>query len=215
MSNRNYSKIIAANIAGLRKKSGMTQADLAEHLGYSDKSISKWERGESLPDVLCLRAIAELFGVTTDYMFEETHEESAEEPPAPVPGTEAEKERYTVNFRSIVSVAVAGVWLAAAAVFAILMLCGIKSAMPFVIALPVSTLLLVIFNSIWGRKKLTFYTVSAFVISVLFLVCWFTRQYSTWYLMLLGIPSCGIVALACNIVKKEEKECDSNPNKEE
>ena len=56
--------IIAGNIGQLRRKTGMTQLELAEKLNYSDKAISKWERGESVPDISVLKSIADLFGVT-------------------------------------------------------------------------------------------------------------------------------------------------------
>ena len=45
---------VANNIAQLRKSKGLTQLELAERLNYSDKAVSKWERGEGLPDVLVL-----------------------------------------------------------------------------------------------------------------------------------------------------------------
>ena len=57
---------IAQNLAYLRTNSGMTQAELAERMHYSDKAISKWERGESVPDVFVLKQLADLFGVTVD-----------------------------------------------------------------------------------------------------------------------------------------------------
>ena len=60
-------QIIAKNIASLRQASGMTQLELAEKLNYSDKAISKWERGDSIPDVLVLKTIADLFSVSLDY----------------------------------------------------------------------------------------------------------------------------------------------------
>lgn len=63
--------IIAKNICGLRKREKMTQADLAEKLFYSDKAVSKWERGESLPDAEMLYQIAELFHVDVQYLFTE------------------------------------------------------------------------------------------------------------------------------------------------
>ena len=61
--------IVGKNLSSLRKAHKMTQAELAEHLNYSDKAISKWERGESLPDADSLLALANLFGVTVDYFF--------------------------------------------------------------------------------------------------------------------------------------------------
>ncbi|MBQ7100690.1 MAG: helix-turn-helix transcriptional regulator, partial [Clostridia bacterium] len=55
---------MAKNISELRKASGLTQAQLAEKLSYSDKSVSKWERGDGVPDVVVMQKMAELFGVT-------------------------------------------------------------------------------------------------------------------------------------------------------
>lgn len=63
--------IIAGNISGLRKAAKMTQADLADKLFYSDKAISKWERGESLPDAEMLYQIADIFNVEIQYLFTE------------------------------------------------------------------------------------------------------------------------------------------------
>ena len=64
---------VAKNIADLRKAANMTQLDLASRLNYSDKAVSKWERGESLPDVATLKTIAEIFSVTVDYLLQEEH----------------------------------------------------------------------------------------------------------------------------------------------
>ena len=62
---------IGANIAAYRKRAGMTQMGLAEKLNYSDKAISKWERGESVPDVLILAQLAEQFGITVNDLLED------------------------------------------------------------------------------------------------------------------------------------------------
>lgn len=58
--------IIAANIAAHRRRLGMTQLELAEKIDYSDKSVSKWERGEAAPDLHTLVRLAEIFGVTVN-----------------------------------------------------------------------------------------------------------------------------------------------------
>ena len=57
---------IGANISAYRKRAGLTQAGLAEKLNYSDKAVSKWERGESVPDVLTLALLAEKFDITVN-----------------------------------------------------------------------------------------------------------------------------------------------------
>ena len=61
--------IVASNLIELRVASGMTQSQLAEKINYSDKSVSKWERAEAIPDVAVLKNIAEVFGVTVDYLI--------------------------------------------------------------------------------------------------------------------------------------------------
>lgn len=60
--------VVAKNLVECRKAAGFTQLQLAEKLNYSDKAVSKWERGESLPDIAVLCALAELYGVTLDYL---------------------------------------------------------------------------------------------------------------------------------------------------
>ena len=60
---------IGKNIAAYRKRSGLTQVGLAEKLNYSDKAVSKWERGESIPDVLTLMQLATQFGITVNELI--------------------------------------------------------------------------------------------------------------------------------------------------
>lgn len=59
----------AHNLACYRRRAGLTQLELADRLNYSDKSVSKWERGEGLPDLLVVATIAELFGMTVNDMI--------------------------------------------------------------------------------------------------------------------------------------------------
>jgi len=66
---------IANNICVLRKKWGYTQSQLAEKLNYTDKAVSKWERGETTPDVDALASLSRIFGVSVDYLFRE-HQDS-------------------------------------------------------------------------------------------------------------------------------------------
>ena len=76
-------KTIAGNIAKYRKQLGMTQIDLSEKINYSDKSISKWERGDGIPDVPTLVQLAEVFGVSVDELIY---------PPKPQPELSVEPE---------------------------------------------------------------------------------------------------------------------------
>ena len=63
------SNSIGKTIAALRKKSGMTQSELAEHLNVSNKAVSKWENGQGYPDISLFPALAALFGVSIDYLM--------------------------------------------------------------------------------------------------------------------------------------------------
>ena len=60
---------IGSNIAAYRKQAGLTQAGLAEKLNYSDKAVSKWERGDSDPSTSNLLALAKLFGVSAEELL--------------------------------------------------------------------------------------------------------------------------------------------------
>lgn len=62
-------KIIGALIAKLRRRCGFTQAKLAERLNISDKTVSRWENGLGYPEVTQFPALAEIFGVTVDYLM--------------------------------------------------------------------------------------------------------------------------------------------------
>ena len=72
-------------IAALRKEQGMTQLELAEKMGVTDKAVSKWERDLSFPDVNSIPKLAEIFNVTVDEMMhvkadtKENTEENTEE----------------------------------------------------------------------------------------------------------------------------------------
>lgn len=64
-------KIIGTNIQNLRKEKNMTQKDLANLFSYTSNAVSKWERGEALPEIATLKAIADYFGVTVDCLLSE------------------------------------------------------------------------------------------------------------------------------------------------
>ena len=82
--------ILADKIIDLRKKAGWSQEELAEKLGVSRQSVSKWEGAQSIPDMNKILQLSELFGVSTDYLLKDSME-AAE----PVPTQDAETEGTT------------------------------------------------------------------------------------------------------------------------
>ena len=69
----NQQELLANNLAYYRKASGLTQLELAEKFNYSDKSVSKWERGEGFPDVFVLKSLADFYGITIDDFYATEH----------------------------------------------------------------------------------------------------------------------------------------------
>ena len=68
MDNEKMEKI-GKFISELRKSKGLTQKDLAEQMGVTDKAVSKWERGQSYPDISLIIPLSELFGVTANELL--------------------------------------------------------------------------------------------------------------------------------------------------
>ena len=69
----NQQELLAKNLAYYRKTSGLTQLELAEKFNYSDKSVSKWERGEGFPDVFVLKSLADFYGIDVDDFYATEH----------------------------------------------------------------------------------------------------------------------------------------------
>ena len=150
--------IIAKNIAELRQSNGLTQLDLAEKLNYSDKAVSKWERGESLPDVTVLMQIAELFGVTLDWLVKEEHGGTEE--------TAAVIHHHHRGF--ITGICLMLVWVIALFVFIMLMIASVPHAwLSFIYALPVTAIVWLTLNSIWFNPRLNYAIISLLMWSVL------------------------------------------------
>ena len=158
-------EIIAANISALRTARKMTQFQLAELLNYSDKAVSKWERGESIPDVFVLKEIADYFGVSVDYLLTDKHEDFDRE--------KARKDRALSKNRLIITCLAQGlVWLIATYVFIqIKFLAPLSAVFPpwlcFIYAVPLGSVVLLVFNSVWGRPKLNYFIISLLVWSLL------------------------------------------------
>lgn len=67
-------------LQGLRQRAGMSQDALAEKLDVSRQAVSRWERDETMPETEKVITLANLFGVTTDYLLRDQPEEKAEAP---------------------------------------------------------------------------------------------------------------------------------------
>lgn len=186
--------IIAKNITELRTKNNLTQLQLAEKLNYSDKSISKWERAESLPDVVMLDNIAKLFNVNITYLFEENHEE--------VPKLKLDNKKRL--YSCITGISIILVYFIAMATFIILNIVGLKNIwLVFIYALPVSSIVWLVLNSIWLNKRFNYFIVSCLAWTLILtlyltLLCY---NINIWLLFTLGLPSQLIICLWAHFKK--------------
>ncbi len=189
--------VIAKNISELRTSRGMTQLDLAEKLHYSDKAVSKWERGESVPEIATLVAIAELFGVTLDYLVCETHEVIVTEENNEK--LSAEKKRKLKNRAIISAMSILIVWFVAMLVYVLIDVASHASIhwVTFLYAVPVSMLLWLIFNSVWFNRRRNYLIISLFVWTLLAAVhiTVFACGHNLWQFYLLGIPGQIVIIL--------------------
>lgn len=187
-------QIVAANITDLRKKNNITQAELAQRLNYTDKAVSKWERGESLPDVAVLKQIADIFSVTIDYLVTAEHTDKTLEIPR-------KGSRRLRNRRLIAAMSVVLVWLVATLLFVNIQLVLpdlVHQWLAFVFAVPVTCIVWLVFNAVWFDKKRNFFIISLLVWSILaciYLCLLCLIQYNAWLLFVIGIPAQIIIFL--------------------
>ena len=203
--------ISASNIISLRTAAGLTQAELGAKLNYSDKSVSKWERGEAIPDAFVLKQLAELFGVSVDYLL--SSHDSWE---APAEKDEAESPQYSIEH--IIAVCVLGVWTMALTVFVVLWVMDIIWWDIFFIALSLSLLTLLILKAVFKRRRHLPLYIAAFVVSLFLLFYVLMLPLGRlWQIFLIAIPAVVIVYLSCRIRIRPEskaKSADSTNNRE-
>ena len=188
--------ITAENISKLRVANDMTQAELAKKLNYSDKAISKWERGESLPDVVVLKQIADMFGVTLDFLTSEQKEI--------VPVEKPQYKWMSKNHMIITALSVIGVWFIATVVYVAGAGMGKNLWLAFPVAVPCSLIVLLVMNSVWGKLKFDLYIISALVWTTLGVAYLSMLERNFWILFCIGIPLQLAAILAFNIRKPKK-----------
>ena len=171
--------ILAQNLIKYRKDANITQLELAEKINYSDKSISKWERGEGYPDVFTLQNIASIYGITVDRLLNESPKEK------PKNAKKRDLRRLIITVLSTLLV-----WLVATTLYVILAI-----AMPdkndilykiFILAIPVSSIIVIIFSSLWHKPLLLFFSITSLIWTSC--LCVYLLLWNSWIIFLIGIP---------------------------
>ena len=175
-------EIIGKNLTTLRLESKMTQAELAEKLNYTDKSVSKWENGDAMPPVDTLKSLADLYGVTLDYLVTENPDEGFRD------NIYSAKEN-NLNKLIITLLATSLVWLIATLLYVYaISLAGFVFWQVFIYAVPVTAIVLIVFNGIWGKRVFTFILISVLVWTTLLSVYIFFLENNPWAIFIIGIP---------------------------
>ena len=185
---------IGANIAAYRKSRGLTQAKLAEQLNYSDKAVSKWERGESVPDVMTLVALASQFDVTVDELVKDPNalpEETGRVQQAMGQVVERTLKRKA-DKRIILWLSSLLVWSVALLIYVILASLDIsKSWLAFFFAVPADAIVMLSLRSAWRDFRWNRFLISVIVWGVLvslYVSLYVIFSLNVWRILLLGIP---------------------------
>ncbi len=185
----NLKKIIGSNLAELRKKQGLTQLELADKFGYTDRAVSKWENGDTLPDIEILYELCEFYNVTIDYL---THEENKWK------YIKISKDPDELKNKIIMTCLICSViWMIATVIFVYTLInLNITQSywMAFVWAVPVTALVLLLLNAKYLRFKpmyfwiLSILTWSLLASTYLQFITLNSSSTSLWPIFIIGVP---------------------------
>lgn len=177
---------IAKNLTYYRKAAGLTQAELAEKINYSDKSVSKWESGNGVPDVYTLMQLAELYGITLNAFVDEE--------------TPIQVKKKTAGLHLLIMLLSVGiVWLVAVCFFVALKLLSPHGSwwLSFLYAVPATAIVTLVYGCIWKYRELNFISVTTLIWVTLTCIYLTARAISInlgndyaglWSVFLVGVP---------------------------
>lgn len=192
---------IGSNISAYRKRGGLTQAGLAEKLNYTDKAVSKWERGESIPDVLTLMQLAELFEIEVGELLADPNELPGDPGKLEKAMTQVSEKalRRKANKSIIQRLCSILVWFVATLVFVIVSSLDIpKSWITFFYAVPANAIVLLSLRSAWHDFRWNRGLISVIMwgsILSIYMTLLVFFGLNIWKLFLLGIPGQAAIIL--------------------
>ena len=213
MNDEKLKSQLGANIVAYRKRIGLTQAKLAEQLNYSDKAVSKWERGESVPDVLTLVQLAEFFDTTVDELLRDPDEIPANTG-GPIEHAMEKAVEKTLkrkaNKRVILGLSSLLVWFVALLIFVVVSSLDIpRSWIAFLYAIPADAIVQLSLRSAWGDFRWNMALISILMWGGLLGLYASLRLFvhvDIWKLFLLGVPGQFAVLLWFRMYRKSARE---------
>ena len=172
-------ELVPQNLVALRKQKNLTQIELAEKINYSDKAISRWEKGEVMPNYEILEQLAEIYQVPFTYFFEEHELESNKT------NNQKETNIYIAAILSMILV----VWtVVVLAFFIIKYLTNVYYFMLFVWAAPLTILAIKFGLARWFKDRFYIITSSLLFWTTLLAIYFQLFKLNLWSIFLLGIP---------------------------
>jgi transcriptional regulator with XRE-family HTH domain len=215
MNNEELKIRVGANIARLRKSRGLTQAELAERINYSDKAVSKWERAESLPDVLTLICLAEQLGTDMNTLtgLQPANPEpvSIPEPePASVPEQPPVKKKPTADRGVIQKLSSILVWVVALFLYMVLDEFGVKNLwLLFVVAIPANAIVLLSLRSAWklyGMNRILISVIMWGFLLVIYLLLLLTAKVNVWKILPMGLLGQAAIILWFKMFRSDKED---------
>ncbi len=198
MNDEKLKSQIGANIASYRKRGGLTQAGLAAKLNYSDKAVSKWERGESIPDVVTLVAMAEEFDITVNDLLVDPKALPEDSDPGKLERAMTQVSEKALkrkaNKNVILALSTTLVWFVALLIFVLLSAFDVTdpySGLIFAYAVPANAIVLLSLRSAWRDFRWNQVLISVIVWGTLISIYISLRMFLDMNLtkiFLLGIP---------------------------
>lgn len=213
MNNEELKIRVGANIARLRKSRGLTQAELAERINYSDKAVSKWERAESLPDVLTLICLAEQLG--TDMNTLTGLQPASPEPvsipePASVPEQPPVKKKPIADRGVIQKLSSILVWVVALFLYMVLDEFGVKNLwLLFVVAVPANAIVLLSLRSAWklyGMNRILISVIMWGFLLVIYLLLLLTAKVNVWKILPMGLLGQAAIILWFKMFRSDKED---------
>ena len=204
MNNEELKIRVGSTIARLRREAGLTQAELAETLNYSDKAISKWERGESMPDVLTLMLLAETLGTDMNTMVGMAEPAPDQTPDKPRTGRQRLADHGVIQKLSSILV-----WFVALFVYVVADAFGVVHPwMVYVAAVPANAIVLLSLRSAWKVFNWNKVLISVIVwgsLVFIYLLMWLGWGVNVWRIFLLGALGQAAVLLWFRLFPGEDR----------
>lgn len=189
-------EIISENITKLRKQQGLTQIGLAKKINYSDKAISRWEKGEVTPDIETLESLSKIFNVPLSYLIEEHSDKNSEY---------SNVNRNEIAFQTLSAIAV---WTIATILFVFIELYYGKNVWQlFVWAVPATAIVLSHLNRKNKNRHLTFILRTILCWSLITCFYLYYLPFNVWMVFLVGIPIQAAISVsyATTFTKRKNK----------